>query len=90
MITDQRKKEKANAIPLQPNSGGISTACKSLQAAASSSSGGAAELQQVDPGHADVCQTTEARRGWTWAGQLKFPSALSSREAKLILRLRPL
>ena len=63
---------------------------KSLKAVASSSSGGVAELQQVDPGHTDVCQTRGARRGWTWAGQLKFPSALSSREAKLILRLRPL
>lgn len=54
---------------------------------ASSSSEGAVELQQ-----ADVCARRErpGQAGPDWAGQLRFPSAPSSSEAKLILRLRPL
>eukprot|EP00064_Thunnus_orientalis_P007151 superscaffoldBa00000780_g7170 len=47
---------------------------------------GAVELQQADLGKRKFAR--QEKPGW--AGQLRFPSALSSSEAKLILRLRPL
>lgn len=90
MITDQKKNK--DAIPLQLNSGAISTACKSLEAVAYM------HLPAVKEQWSSSRQIWErgsvpdkrGQAGLDWAGQLRFPSALSSSEAKLILRLRTL
>lgn len=88
MSTDQ----KEDTIPLQLSSGSISTAYCSVEDVAYLHPPAVKEQRSSgrQPWAGGSVPDNRAQTGLDWAGQLRFPSALISNEAKLILRLRPL
>lgn len=86
------EKKKKDAIPLQLNCGGTTAVFRSLEAAAYMHPPAVREQRspsrQIWAGRSVPDERGQATL--EWVGLLRFPSALSSSEAKLILRLRPL